>query len=159
MTFPAGLQIPAMSEGDPLGFQGYSASEPSGQTYLNTIWSLSSSFWTKSGSMLISFPSAWAEGMVSRAFSGTSEVKMHLPLLSFLRTVGRHSNLPESLLYSAAVGCSDMTSSIAGSRPISTRIWNPLQTPSTGFPDSTNLLTSDPMEDLILAPKIAPART
>ena len=57
-TLPAGLQIPAMSDGDPLGFQGYTASEPSGQTYLKTTWSLSSSLWTKSGSILISFPSA-----------------------------------------------------------------------------------------------------
>jgi hypothetical protein len=52
-----------------------------------------------------------------------------------------------------------MVCSMAGSNPSSTRIWNPLQTPMTGLPDSTNLFTSPPMADLILAANIAPART
>ena len=84
---------------------------------------------------------------------------MHFPRLSFLRTVGRHSNLPESLVYRAAAGCSVIVSSKAGSSPISTRIWKPLQTPRTGFSASTNLLTSPPIAAFILAAKIAPART
>ena len=96
---------------------------------------------------------------MSILFSGMSLVKMHFPRLSLRSTVGRHSNLPESLVYRAAVGLSVITSSIAGSSPISTRIWKPLHTPMTGFSDSTNLLTSDPIPAFILAPKIAPART
>ena len=159
MTLPAGLQIPAMSDWEPLGFHGYFAADPSGQTYLNTTWSLSSSFWTKSGSMLRSLPSAWAEGMARSFFSWIPEVNMHFPRLSFLRTVGLHSNLPESLVYRAAVGTSDMVPSRAGRSPSSTRIWNPLQTPRTGFPASTNLLTSKPIPAFILAAKMAPART
>ena len=93
------------------------------------------------------------------AFAGIDDANLHLPRLSLRRTVGLHSNLPESLVYSAASGDSDMVVSNAGRSPSSTRIWNPLHTPRTGFSASTNLRMSDPREALILAANSAPART
>jgi len=86
-------------------------------------------------------------------------VKGPLPRLSCRRRVGRHSNLPESLVYSAASGASAMVPSIAGSSPSSTRTWKPLHTPITGLPASTKATSSFLSPLFRRAAKIAPART
>ena len=107
----------------------------------------------------MSLPSACAEGITSVAFFGMPDANTHFPRLSLRSTVGLHSNLPESLVYSAAVGLSDMVPSKAGRRPSSTRIWNPLHTPRTGLPASTKERMSCPRDAFTLAAKSAPART
>ena len=107
----------------------------------------------------MSLPSACADGINEILSGDILDVNAQLPLLIFFRSVGRHSNLAESLVPNTASGYSDMIPDMAGSNPISTSIWNPLQTPRTGFSDLMNSTSSLDSLLFILAAKMAPALT
>src|SRR6185295_8332141 len=131
-TRPVGSQIPATPDVDPLGFQGYPASRPSGSTYLRTSCPPCSHRFIDCASLGRNFPSPWAMGssMTSSTFRNSDFSE------ETLSRIQRSSNLPESLFPSVA--CDDDGFMGSGSSPALVRTWKPLQMPSISFPISMN---------------------
>src|SRR2546430_1063752 len=86
-------------------------------------------------------------------------VKAQEPRFSSWGRGGRLWGGPGSFGAGTASGAAVIVPQGAGSGPASTRTWNPLQTPKTGFPDRTKATRSFESLDRNRAAKIVPART